>query len=143
MVLRFYTKKLQVISSKNKAMTLVFPILNKIKIQKNHHQAFIFAQNRLKFFVQNLGTITQKNSHSQIVPLNSAKSRSKFCQFSIFTQGCLVPIFTTRGIVAPPANNLIMSVTLIQSFRHLECQNPSIISESIGIPNGSKKQGKK
>ena len=28
-------------------------------------------------------------------------------------------------------------------FRHLECQNPSIISESIGIPNGSKKNGKK
>ena len=27
-------------------------------------------------------------------------------------------------------------------LRHLECQNPSIISESIGIPNGSKKIGK-
>merc|ERR1712208_241133 len=57
--------------------------------------------------------------------------------------GCLVPNFTTRGVVAPPANNLIMSATLIRSFRHLECQNPSIISESIGIPNGSKKMGKK
>ena len=45
--------------------------------------------------------------------------------------------------MAPPANNLIMSATLIRSFRHLECQNPSIISESIGMPNGSKKTGKK
>ena len=36
-----------------------------------------------------------------------------------------------------------MSETLIRSFRHLECQNPSIISQSIGIPNGSEKMGKK
>ena len=36
-----------------------------------------------------------------------------------------------------------MSETSIRSFRHLECQNPSIISESIGIPNGSEKTGKK
>ena len=36
-----------------------------------------------------------------------------------------------------------MSATLIRSFRHLECQNPSIISEYIGIPNGSKKMEKK
>ena len=36
-----------------------------------------------------------------------------------------------------------MSATLIRSFRHLECQNPSIISEAIGIPNGSEKMGKK
>ena len=35
-----------------------------------------------------------------------------------------------------------MSETSTQSFRHLERQNPSIISESIGIPNGSKKWGK-
>ena len=35
-----------------------------------------------------------------------------------------------------------MSGTSIQSFRHLERQNPSIISESIGIPNGSE-NGKK
>ena len=40
-------------------------------------------------------------------------------------------------------NEPIMSERLIWSFRHLECQNPSIISESIGIPNGSKKMGKK
>ena len=32
--------------------------------------------------------------------------------------------------MAPPANNLIMSGTSIQSFRHFEHQNPSIISES-------------
>ena len=27
-------------------------------------------------------------------------------------------------------------------FRHLECQNPSIISDSIGIPNRGEKSGK-
>ena len=37
----------------------------------------------------------------------------------------------------------IMSGRLIWLFRNLECQNPSIISESIGIPNGSEKIGKK
>ena len=45
--------------------------------------------------------------------------------------------------MAPLANDPIMSGRSIQLFRHLECQNPSIISESIGIPNGSKKMGKK
>ena len=64
--------------------------------------------------------------------LNSAKSRSKLHEYSIFTQGCLVQIFTTRGVVVPPANNLIMSGTLIRSFRHLEHQNLSIISGDIG-----------
>ena len=53
-------------------------------------------------------------------------------KFSIFTQGCLVQIFTTRGVVVPPENNLIMSGTSIRLFRHLEHQNPSIISEDIG-----------
>ena len=43
-------KKFQVISSKNKAVTLIFPIQNKIKIRKNHCHAFIFAQNYLRFF---------------------------------------------------------------------------------------------
>ena len=33
--------------------------------------------------------------------------------------------------MAPPANNLIMSGTLIWSFIHLEYQNPSIISGDI------------
>ena len=32
----------------------------------------------------------------------------------------------------PPENNLFMSGTSIRSFRHLEHQNPSIISEDIG-----------
>ena len=31
-----------------------------------------------------------------------------------------------------PENNLIMSGTLMRSFRHLQCQNPSIISDSLG-----------
>ena len=31
----------------------------------------------------------------------------------------------------PPTNNLIMLGTLLQSFRHLEQQNPSIISDFI------------
>ena len=44
-------KKFQVISSKNKAMTLIFPIKNKIQIQKNRRHAFIFARNDLRFFV--------------------------------------------------------------------------------------------
>ena len=44
--------------------------------------------------------------------------------------------------MAPPANNFIMSGTSIRSFRHLECQNSSIISDSIGIPNGGEKSGK-
>ena len=52
--------------------------------------------------------------------------------FSFFTQGCLVQIFTTWGVVAPPANSLIMSGTLIHSFRHLEHQTLSIISGDIG-----------
>ena len=43
----------------------------------------------------------------------------------------------------PLANDPIMLERSIQLFRHLEHQNPSIISESIGIPNGSKKMGKK
>ena len=45
--------------------------------------------------------------------------------------------------MAQPADDPIMLARLIRSFRHLECQNPSIISESIGIPNGSEKMGNK
>ena len=41
--------------------------------------------------------------------------------------------------MAPLANDLIMLRRLIQLLRHLECQNLSIISDSIGIPKGSKK----
>ena len=44
----------------------------------------------------------------------------------------LVPFFATREAVALLVNNLIMSSTLKQSFRHLEHQNLSIISEDIG-----------
>ena len=46
-------------------------------------------------------------------------------------------------IVAQIANGPIMSERSIRLFRHLDCQNLSIISESIGIPNGSEKMGKK
>ena len=47
-----------------------------------------------------------------------------FCWFSsTFHQVSLVPLFTTRGVVAPPENDPIMSDTSIQLFRHLEHQN--------------------
>ena len=59
------------------------------------------------------------------MPINSVKWQSKLCEFSIFTQGCLVQIFTTRGVVVPLENNLIMSGTSIWLFRHLEHQKPS------------------
>ena len=36
------------------------------------------------------------------------------------------------------ANDPIMSGRLIRSFRHLQCQNPSIISDFIGINVGCK-----
>ena len=48
-----------------------------------------------------------------------------------FHQVCLVLLFTTRGVVEHPENDPIISGTLIQSFRHLEHQNPSIISGYI------------
>ena len=45
--------------------------------------------------------------------------------------------------VAPHANDPIMSGRLIQLFRHLEHQNPSIISDSIGRARmAAKKQEK-
>ena len=53
-------KKFQVILSKNEGMTLIFSIQNEIKIRKNCRHAFIFGQNDLRYFVQNLETITQK-----------------------------------------------------------------------------------
>ena len=55
----------------------------------------------------------------------------------------LVPILATRETEGPLSNDPIMSGRLIQSFRHLQCQNLSIISESIGIPNRSKQWGGK
>ena len=45
----------------------------------------------------------------------------------------LVPFLATMEAVGLLPNDLIMSGTSIQSFRHLEHQNPSIISEDIGI----------
>ena len=43
----------------------------------------------------------------------------------------LIIFLATRELVAPLANDPIMSGRLIQSFRHLELQKPSIISDSI------------
>ena len=45
----------------------------------------------------------------------------------------------TKEALALFANDPIMLGRSIRSFGHLECQNPSIISESIGILNGGKK----
>ena len=58
MVQKFYLKVLSNFKQ-NKAMTLIFPIQNKIKIRENRRNTFIFGQNDLKFFVHNLRTITQ------------------------------------------------------------------------------------
>ena len=69
--------------------------------------------------------------HQNLSIISGDIDRAK-SKFLIFTQGCLVQIFTIRGVVVPPANNLIMLETLIQLFRHLEHQNPSIISGDIG-----------
>ena len=51
MFLKFYTKKNQVILSKNEGVKLIFLIQNQIKIQKNRCHTFIFAQNNLRFFL--------------------------------------------------------------------------------------------
>ena len=40
-------------------------------------------------------------------------------------------------------HDLIISGRFIRLFRHLECQNPSVISDFIGIPNEGEKIGKK
>ena len=55
----------------------------------------------------------------------------------------LVPFLATMEVVALLENYLIMSGTSIRSFRHLEHQNLSIISDYIAIPNGSKNMEKK
>ena len=44
----------------------------------------------------------------------------------------LVPFLATKERLAPFANDPIMWKRSIQLFRHLECQNLSIISEDIG-----------
>merc|ERR1712105_369354 len=43
----------------------------------------------------------------------------------------LVPFFTTMEVAAPLKNYLILSGRSTGSFRHLELQNPSIISDFI------------
>ena len=48
---KIFHKKFQVISSKNKGVTLIFPIPNEIKIRKNRRHAFIFGRNDFRFFV--------------------------------------------------------------------------------------------
>ena len=55
-----------------------------------------------------------------------------FLFFWIFLARSLFPFLVTREAVAPLANDPIMSEISICSFRHLERQNPSIISDSIG-----------
>ena len=50
----------------------------------------------------------------------------------------IVLFLATREVVAPLANDPFMSGRLIQSFRHPQCSNPSIISDSIGINVGCK-----
>ena len=69
--------------------------------------------------------------HQNLSVISGYIDRAK-STFSIFTQGCLVQIFTTRGVVVLPENNLIMLGTLIHLFRHLEHENLSIISGDIG-----------
>ena len=44
----------------------------------------------------------------------------------------LVPSLATKEVLAPLANDFIMWGRSIKSFRHLEHQNPSIISKDIG-----------
>ena len=51
MVLRFYTKKSQVILTKNEDVTAIFPNFDFVLNRENQYHAFIFAQNDLKFFV--------------------------------------------------------------------------------------------
>ena len=49
MVLRFYIKKSEVISTKNEGVTEIFPNFDFILNRENQHLAFIFAQNDLTF----------------------------------------------------------------------------------------------
>ena len=44
--------------------------------------------------------------------------------------------------MAPLVNDPIMQKRSIWSFRYLECQNPSFISDSMGIPNEGRKSEK-
>ena len=55
----------------------------------------------------------------------------------------LVTFLRTKEALVPLAHDPTMSGRSIQLFRHLECQNPSIVSDSIGIPRWLQKWGKK
>ena len=81
-------KKFQVISTKNEGMTAIFPNFNFILNRKNQRHAFIFAQNNLKFFVQNLRNITH----------NQSCTNFQFSQFKV--QG--LDIETLLGAEGPP-----------------------------------------
>ena len=60
-------------------------------------------------------------------------SNSEICPLvMILSTIILVPFFATKETLAPLANDPIIQKRSIRSFRHLECQNPSIISEDIG-----------
>ena len=55
----------------------------------------------------------------------------------------LVPILANKETLALLAPGPIIWRRSLWSFRHLECQNPSIISDSIGIPKWLQKNAKK
>ena len=62
--------------------------------------------------------------------INSGDIGRANSKFLIFTQGCLVQIFTTRGVVAPPANDPTILGRSIRLFRQLEHQNPWCLGPS-------------
>ena len=55
----------------------------------------------------------------------------------------LVPFLATKKAMVPHANDSIMLGRSIWLLRHLECQNLSIMSDSIGIPRWLPENGKK
>ena len=84
----------------------------------------------MNFFIYNLETKIYKNQKKRPKVISvSAKLRSKIAMFKKIS---LVPFLAIIEAMALLANNLIMLGRLIWSFRHLEYQNWSIISDSIG-----------
>ena len=73
-------------------------------------------------------SLVDKNGTKKIIPLLWIKS-SKKPQIKKFY---LVLFLAIKEALAPLASDLIMSERLIQSFRHLKCQNLSISSDFIG-----------
>ena len=71
-----------------------------------------------------------RNKGSRAISVRHVSTGDDF----IYSSGIifLVPFLATMEVVVLLANDLIMSGTSIRSFRHLEHQNPSIISEDIG-----------